>query len=720
MGNNLTLSKKGSEIDDLIRLTHHELVKIHARAVHADDSQHLSLWEVYSKSKESASVRPGVIYNPKTEEWNEVSSSSAYILLIVGRGESLASAGLPLSAQRLFDSLSLLTPSDMYLPFAQGNTESEFSFKLYNMVAKCCSKECRALSVVKSVELENWLVKKSPEACVFLHTGYYITQEKIKSGSRIWLPGGESKLNLPPDLQRFVDNISQKIPQSSPRNFESEFFINLFFGEQQPDGPEETAVIEPRNERFMLDLGGLTLAPFHQLENPSTLRETSRKLAKLREFESDCSCVWAERLYVSGFKVACDLERLLSLGITHIINCAGDYCPNEHTSRFVYQTFFIKDSKTENIECIFYEAIEFIERAFSEQGKVLVHCMQGVSRSVTVAIAFLIHKLRLSYAQAFDTVRQSRGIASPNIGFISQLMTFEKRILGPFDSHLLPKVFVAGSHQVEDARRIVFRMLIDIHFYKAQNNIGRNSANSIKSDKKTRLQDIMRSSLGRGEPTARKEGRLDPRSVFIICGRSICYIWAGKQTCKNALALYILKAEEYLSKLQRFESASSSLVTLWQGEEPASFWEIFGLVERPEPEPYIPCTKWSNWFINFEEESRIRSARSHKSRMAYAEHEVIKDKPAMFIFPYYLEPLYVLDLDDLREDCMAVLCDRNKGIAHVWQGSLFRHQEDDSQISVQEFVQAVLGFFEREDTVSVEQIWQQAGEESDEFFNYFR
>ena len=60
------------------------------------------------------------------------------------------------------------------------------------------------------------------------------------------------------------------------------------------------------------------------------------------------------------------------MGITHIINCAGDVCKDYFADQFIYRTYYLKDSKTEvfqlillskNIECTFYECIFLMEDA---------------------------------------------------------------------------------------------------------------------------------------------------------------------------------------------------------------------------------------------------------------------------------------------------------------------------------------------------------------------
>jgi hypothetical protein len=147
----------------------------------------------------------------------------------------------------------------------------------------------------------------------------------------------------------------------------------------------------------------------------------------MKHFAKDCSEI--ERgLFVSGEQVAMNLAQLQSNGITHIVNCAGDFCPNYFPTHFSYLSFFLKDSQNENIECLFYQVCELVDSVRQEGGSVLIHCIQGVSRSVTLAMAYLIYKHRLDYKEAEALIKSRRGVASPNNGFMVQLMYFHKRL----------------------------------------------------------------------------------------------------------------------------------------------------------------------------------------------------------------------------------------------------------------------------------------------------
>lgn len=58
--------------------------------------------------------------------------------------------------------------------------------------------------------------------------------------------------------------------------------------------------------------------------------------------------------------------------------------------------------------------------------KVLVHCIQGISRSGAIIIAYLMRKHSLTYESALATARKSRAIILPNSGFVDQLRLWEE------------------------------------------------------------------------------------------------------------------------------------------------------------------------------------------------------------------------------------------------------------------------------------------------------
>ena len=93
-------------------------------------------------------------------------------------------------------------------------------------------------------------------------------------------------------------------------------------------------------------------------------------------FNSVCSEILDRFLYLGSDVVARDYEKLSENGITHVINCAADYSADYHEDRGIqYLSLHLKDHVRENIECIFYEAIDFMNQARKDNGRVYVHCV---------------------------------------------------------------------------------------------------------------------------------------------------------------------------------------------------------------------------------------------------------------------------------------------------------------------------------------------------------
>jgi len=80
------------------------------------------------------------------------------------------------------------------------------------------------------------------------------------------------------------------------------------------------------------------------------------------------------------------------------------------------------EAKSDIIRC-FEPAFKFIRETSEEDGtSCLVHCHSGMSRSCTIAIAYVMEFKNMSLVDAFKFVKDRRRIASPNVGFMSQLI----------------------------------------------------------------------------------------------------------------------------------------------------------------------------------------------------------------------------------------------------------------------------------------------------------
>lgn len=89
----------------------------------------------------------------------------------------------------------------------------------------------------------------------------------------------------------------------------------------------------------------------------------------------------------------------------------------------------IHDYHYEPIGRHFEVATRFIHEEMAKpNGRVLVHCAAGVSRSATICIAYLMRYQHLTLAAAYAVVLEARCIIDPNPGFMEQLREWENTL----------------------------------------------------------------------------------------------------------------------------------------------------------------------------------------------------------------------------------------------------------------------------------------------------
>lgn len=127
-------------------------------------------------------------------------------------------------------------------------------------------------------------------------------------------------------------------------------------------------------------------------------------------------------IYLGDDTAANDINILLYNNITDIL-VVGIELSKVFPRNFTYKQIFIDDYYQENIFKYFYDSIKFIENS---KKNVYVHCYMGMSRSSTIVIAYIMYKKKMSFKEAFNFVREKRNCVSPNVGFVEQLVLFEK------------------------------------------------------------------------------------------------------------------------------------------------------------------------------------------------------------------------------------------------------------------------------------------------------
>ncbi|CAH0487244.1 unnamed protein product [Peronospora farinosa] len=117
------------------------------------------------------------------------------------------------------------------------------------------------------------------------------------------------------------------------------------------------------------------------------------------------------------------------LGITHVVNASLDVGNIFEKEGVKYLNITIKDRPEADIGSYFDSTYRFIESAKRAQhGRVLVHCTQGISRSATLIIMYLMRANNWSLVTAVNFAMASRGVVYPNQGFVKSLMVEEFRL----------------------------------------------------------------------------------------------------------------------------------------------------------------------------------------------------------------------------------------------------------------------------------------------------
>ncbi|XP_028651404.1 dual specificity protein phosphatase family protein [Erpetoichthys calabaricus] len=176
----------------------------------------------------------------------------------------------------------------------------------------------------------------------------------------------------------------------------------------------------------------------------SSSRESGIKSVSLRELENimdNCKLdltqideVWPN-LYIGDLTIAQNRGMLQKMGITHVLNAAhskqgsiGDQM--FYGKNITYKGIAAEDSLDFDLSEHFKEAAHFVNKALKKKdGKVLVHCIMGVSRSATLVLAYLMLYQHLSLCDAVQKVIQRRPIC-PNKNFLKQLLDLDNHLQG--------------------------------------------------------------------------------------------------------------------------------------------------------------------------------------------------------------------------------------------------------------------------------------------------
>ena len=124
-----------------------------------------------------------------------------------------------------------------------------------------------------------------------------------------------------------------------------------------------------------------------------------------------------------------DHEQLQQIGITHIISAIAGFEP-PFPENYNYLVVDALDSENSCIGESFEPCCQFIKEAIVNNGKVLIHCMAGRSRSASIVGAYLIKEFGMNTDRAIAAMQNRRSIVQPNSAFVNQLKDFYNEMHG--------------------------------------------------------------------------------------------------------------------------------------------------------------------------------------------------------------------------------------------------------------------------------------------------
>lgn len=128
---------------------------------------------------------------------------------------------------------------------------------------------------------------------------------------------------------------------------------------------------------------------------------------------------------------AFDLMR--TKGVKCVLNVTTDLVEPHHTelgSDIEWHRIPLHDAEDQDITEALDDSLRIMDPVIAAGGRVLIHCHEGRSRSVTLCLAYLIARSHMPLADALSFIKSHRPEAQPNAGFMKQLMALEFSTLG--------------------------------------------------------------------------------------------------------------------------------------------------------------------------------------------------------------------------------------------------------------------------------------------------
>ncbi|XP_041646466.1 dual specificity protein phosphatase 22-B-like [Cheilinus undulatus] len=170
-------------------------------------------------------------------------------------------------------------------------------------------------------------------------------------------------------------------------------------------------------------------------------------------------------LYLGNLKDARDRELLAKHNITHILSIHDTAAPI--LEDMTYLCISAADHSKQNLIQFFRDSIMFIHESRLKGEGCLVHCVAGVSRSVTLVVAYIMTVTGRGWVDSLAAVRAARPCAGPNLGFLRQLEEFENTELTDYRAWWKDRYGKTSFNDDEEVKNLLTK--------KSENSVTTNS-----------------------------------------------------------------------------------------------------------------------------------------------------------------------------------------------------------------------------------------------------
>ena len=149
------------------------------------------------------------------------------------------------------------------------------------------------------------------------------------------------------------------------------------------------------------------------------------------ETKDNYSCIIDKLLYYGNKKPALKDEELSNMGIKSIICLLPKESQIQHDpNKFIVLNINTGDSIICSLNEWAQKTSDFIEKNINENKPIYVHCSQGISRSTSCILHYLMNKKGMNLKDSFNLVKSKRKVASPTVGFFQDLIDLDFKLYG--------------------------------------------------------------------------------------------------------------------------------------------------------------------------------------------------------------------------------------------------------------------------------------------------